>query len=122
MLRKLLGIDRVGVDQVSRLKIRHQAKLHLSRNFNSELCPDFTKLSVEVKQFDAENRFWEVEIHVRIGKVEDYVGQMKFSKKGLCLEMSHPKGVMRRIEEVRSGIVNKIPTFSKVREALATVR
>jgi hypothetical protein len=90
-----------GKNNVSESVILHQAKLHLSRNFDPVVYPDFAHLSVRVEPFDPEYGYWRASIYVRFGKVEEFVGHMNFSKKGISTEMTHQRGVIQRLGEVK---------------------
>lgn len=101
MVRKLLGTDRVGVDEVSKSTILKQAKLHLRRNFDATIYPDYAHLSVKVEPFDEEYGYWRVSMYARFGELKEFVGHMNFSKKGMNIYISHPNGTKRRLEEIK---------------------
>jgi len=112
-----------GKNNVSESVILRQAKLHLSRNFDPVMYPDFAHLSVKVEPFDPEYGYWMASIHARFGKVKEFVGHMKFSKKGISMEMTHQKGVIRRLEEVKERSRVQLtykPKVEPVRTSLCT--
>jgi hypothetical protein len=102
-----------GKNDVSKSVILRQAKLHLSRNFNPVVYPDFVHLSVRVEPFDPEYRYWMASIYARFGNVKEFVGHMNFSKKGISTEMTHQKGVIRRLKEVRERSTSQPPPSRK---------
>jgi hypothetical protein len=101
MIRKLLGTDRVGIDEVSKRTILRQAKLHLSRNFDPVQYPDFAHLSVKVEPFDPDYGYWRVSIYARFGKLKEFVGHMNFLKNGRNKYISHPNGTKSRLNEIK---------------------
>ena len=105
-----------GKDDVSKSVILRQAKLHLSRNFDPVVYPDFARLSVRVEPFDPEYGYWRASIYARFGKVKEFVGHMKFSKKGISTEMTHQKGMIRRLEEVKERSKSQTPAKPKSRD------
>lgn len=91
-----------GKNDVSKSVILHQAKLHLRRNFDPVMYPDFAHLSVKVEPYNEEEYdYWRVSIYARFGNFQEFVGHMNFSVKGISMEMTHQKGVIRRLQEVK---------------------